>query len=290
LFFSPKFSVHRLVGLAYILLWIAAYYYYLTDYDYLLKKSWLLILLPLSGVTQSFSARYYFTFLPKNKKDPGYYGDKGAMSYPFVKENGYYALLCLFQFLYYLPYLTPWFKKFYVIEAVWVFLPYFVIRPLFPKTSFRDGLNNDKGKTSELMITFYFFATWMTKIFYVWAKHFIGLYINYLMFMGVVDDYLRMYVYGNLIWGSFATTFAMFLHTLKFKGYLPGWLSFTLYIISYLQTFYTYGMISYVFFEHRMLSLITLVGVFVNVYNFRLHDLYQVVLCGAAYAGYLKQL
>jgi len=205
-----------------------------------------------------------------------------------VKENGFYSMICLFQFLYYLPYLTPWFQRFYVIEATWVFLPYFLIRPFFPKTSIRSSFGNDHNKSTSTAITFYYYAAWTTKVFYLWAKHFIGLYVNYLMFLGFVDERMRMLVFGNLIWGSFATTFSMFLHTLRFKGYMPGMMSFSMYVASYMMTFYSYSKFFHVFFEHSALSLLTLAGLFINVYNYRLHDLFQVVLTGAAYGGYLQ--
>ena len=60
-----------------------------------------------------------------------------------------------------------------VLEAVFVFLPYVVVRPFTPKTSFRDSLKRTDNK-SEKNSTFFFVETWITKIFYIFAKHFIG--------------------------------------------------------------------------------------------------------------------
>jgi hypothetical protein len=65
-----------------------------------------------------------------------------------------------------------------IVETAFVFLPYFVFRPLFPKTSFRDSLGKDRNKTDKNRV-FFVIVTWITKIFYVWAKHYIGFFLNY---------------------------------------------------------------------------------------------------------------
>jgi hypothetical protein len=121
-----------------------------------------------------------FTFLPKKQQDPGYYGDKSTLSYNFIMENVYFAGLLLFQWLYmhdtYRSYIQNTIPI--VIETSVVFLPYFLFRPLFPKTSFRDSLEKDRNKTDKNR-TFFVVVTWVTKIFYVWAKHFIGFFLNY---------------------------------------------------------------------------------------------------------------
>ncbi len=47
----------------------------------------------------------------------------------------------------------------------------------------------------------------------------------------------------------FATTIAMFLHTLKFKKYMGPKLSFVIYVSSYLSTFYSWILIAHVFIK-----------------------------------------
>ncbi len=71
LFFSPKFTVHRIAGLAYLFQYAAAWQLYMNDWA-AFRDSWLVISLPATGVLMSLSATYYFSFLPA-KKDPGYY-------------------------------------------------------------------------------------------------------------------------------------------------------------------------------------------------------------------------
>jgi len=99
LFFNEKFSVHRILGLLYLVQYVAAWHLYVTDYAAFSSSS-LLWTLPLNGLAQSLTATYYFSFLPK-KDDPGYYSDKSALSYDFVKENIFYASVLLWQWVYY---------------------------------------------------------------------------------------------------------------------------------------------------------------------------------------------
>jgi hypothetical protein len=55
LFFSPKFIIHRVLGLAYLIQWAAALYLYFADYDYF-YNSILIWSLPLTGFSQSIVA------------------------------------------------------------------------------------------------------------------------------------------------------------------------------------------------------------------------------------------
>jgi hypothetical protein len=65
------------------------------------------------------------------------------------------------------------------VETSFVFLPYFVFRPFFEKTHFRDSLDvKDKNKTDDNRV-FFIVVTYITKAFYIWAKHFIGFFLNY---------------------------------------------------------------------------------------------------------------
>ena len=99
LFVNSKFSVHRIFGLLYLIQWFSALFLYWYNYNYFIN-SILIWSLPLNGIVQSLSATYYFSFLPR-KADPGYYSDKSALSYDFVKENIFFAVILGFQWLYY---------------------------------------------------------------------------------------------------------------------------------------------------------------------------------------------
>ena len=101
LFFNKKFTAHRSLGLVYLVQYLEAWRMYLTDYEGF-AKSPLIWALPLNGVVQALSATYYFSFLPK-KADPGYYSDRSALSYDFVKENIFFSSILLWQWVYYCP-------------------------------------------------------------------------------------------------------------------------------------------------------------------------------------------
>jgi hypothetical protein len=59
--------VHRVSGLVYLLQYAAAFYCYFHDYNSFLKGN-LIWTLPMTGVFQSVTAIYTFTFLPKKVK------------------------------------------------------------------------------------------------------------------------------------------------------------------------------------------------------------------------------
>lgn len=260
LFVHPKFAVHRVFGFVYLLQWFSALYLYFADYDYFIKSP-LIWSLPLNGVIQSLTATYYFSFLPK-KVDPGYYSDRSALSYDFVKENIFFAVILMFQWLYYSDRFYPGIKKSITGEYIFVFFPYF-FRGLVPKSSFRDALNDTRNKSAQNK-TFYIIVTWVTKVFYMWAKHYIGFFMNYLRFMGRVSAEQQYHMYFLLIFSACATTISMFLHTLKFKGYIGPKTSYLLYMASYLATFYSFVRIGDVFLKSPDLVLLTLGGMLLN--------------------------
>jgi len=160
LFFNEKFSVHRVLGLVYLLQYAQAWRLYATDYAAFAASPFLWTL-PLNGVLQSLTATYYFSFLP-SKSDPGYYSDKSALSFTFVKENIFYSSILAWQWVYMnaaffgpgspadgaAPAARPGLVlALSVVEHAWTFLPYLLFRNLVPKTSFRDSLSNDKNKS-----------------------------------------------------------------------------------------------------------------------------------------------
>jgi hypothetical protein len=173
LFFGKKFFVHRIVGLFYLLQFFTVFVLYWFNFEYL-KKSPLLWTMPATGVLQSITAIYTFSFLPKKTVDQGYFSDKYTMNYPFVVENSFFALILLFAFLYFDDYYYEVLKQSFIVEAVFVFFPY-VLRQLWPKTRFRDSLQSSKGRTEQNDV-FFRFGIQLTKHFYTWGKHYIGFY------------------------------------------------------------------------------------------------------------------
>jgi len=173
LFIRRKFILHRLMGLCFLIQWVYALYLYNHNYQEF-HDSVIVFSLPVTGVLQSLTAIYTFTFLPRKQKDPGYFGDLTILSYQFIQENIFYELLTLYGWVYFNSRFFPFLKKTFVFEFIWVFYPYY-IRDFFPQTRIRDSYI-DKGKTDKNR-NFYFFATRITKIFYIWGKHYISFFL-----------------------------------------------------------------------------------------------------------------
>ena len=72
LFFNRRFGVHRVLGIVYLVQWFWSLAWYFVDYDAFVASP-LVYTLCLSGLGQSLTATYYFSFLPKRQADPGYY-------------------------------------------------------------------------------------------------------------------------------------------------------------------------------------------------------------------------
>jgi hypothetical protein len=241
------------------------------------KHSFLIWSLPLTGVVQSITAALTFTFLSRTKVDPGYYSDRGTLSYAFIVENSFFSGLLLYQWLYYSDFFYYYIDKSIVIDNLVVFLPY-IIRQLWPKTHFRDSLkNSEKNKTTPNR-KFYIIVTIVTKIFYIWAKHYIGYFLNYVRFFDRANPQEIFYIYLLLIFSAFATTISVFLHTLKFKGYIGPRTSYIIYMISYLSTFYSFIQIRGIFLIHYDLTFYVLIGVILNFQSLYYQHIYQIFL------------
>lgn len=172
------------------------------------KHSFLIWSLPLTGVIQSITAALTFTFLSRTKVDPGYYSDRGTLSYAFIVENSFFSGLLLFQWLYYSDKFYYYINNSILIDNLIVFLPY-IIRQLWPKTHFRDSLQNSgKNKTTSNR-NFYIIVTMITKVFYIWAKHYIGYFLNYVRFFNRANTEQIAYIYLLLIYSAFATTISV---------------------------------------------------------------------------------
>ncbi|KAI8810638.1 hypothetical protein BJ742DRAFT_799581 [Cladochytrium replicatum] len=284
LFFSWRFLTHRLVGLVYLIQYFAAFFLYFYDY-----KTYAASPLPwsvgLTGLIQAITAALTFTFLNKDKEvDQGYFSDKKTVSYAFVVENSFYAGLNFFQSLY----LTPkGYKLFHnvfpVAEVAFVFFPYF-FRRLWPKTSFRSNLENPQNKTKK-NLEFMDIATIVTKAFYIWAKHFIGLYINYTRYMDRLTPDQIYFHHLTLLTGGFATTPAIFLHTLKFKRYIGPRTAFLIYAAAYMSTFISYFGMLEILYGNPDLLVLAVIGVLINFRSWNAQMVWQAVIAGLCVAA-----
>ena len=77
-----------------------------------------------------------------------------------------------------------------------------------------------------------------------------------------------------LLFSAFATTVSMFLHTLKFKGYIGPKTAFLVYMASYLATFYSIVVLHRLFLDNLPLVALTAVGLALNYFGDR-------IMCGS---------
>ncbi|KXS21802.1 MFS general substrate transporter [Gonapodya prolifera JEL478] len=288
LFFTKKFGLHRIVGLAFLIQYIATLYLALSDFEGSYRNSWLRTTLPLTGVLQTLTAIFTFTFLPR-KDDGGYVNDVGSISYQFVCENLFFVMLVCFQMMYLQESYYSNIKKYlWPVEYAFVFLPYYW-RVLFPITRFRTARAGLKESRSTFK--FYLIMNWITKNFYLFGKHVIGFHLNYLRFANTMTPQDIKGAVLLDISGHFSTTIAIFLHTLRFKGYLPGWLAYSIYACS----FVTAGVAFLVnwrswFLYQPYIVLITIGGMMTNrvPQSNRYFDLYQILVMAAFHWGFVK--
>ncbi|KAL6048794.1 Serpentine receptor class gamma [Balamuthia mandrillaris] len=263
LFFQKKFMVHRLGGLLYLTQFALACLLYTFNYP-LFISSPLVWSLPLTGLLQAVSAMLTFTFLPKSD-DPGYvaFSDKTPMSYFFIVENSFFELLLLYQWLYYCDTFTPFIRDSIVLEVAFVFLPYYM-RTFWPKTSIRNALKNSAKNKSDKNRFFFTVSSYIVKMFYMWAKHTIGFLFNYVRFMDRVTPEEQAVMYGVLITGGYAATISLFLHTLKFKGYISARTATILYEGSYIVMAYFFWHLRSVFIANWHIAALTYAGMLLN--------------------------
>jgi hypothetical protein len=271
MFSLPKHRLHRLHGLFYLVQFAALCVVELSSS----RHTFLLWTLPLSGFVQAIIASLSFRSLPR-RQTQGYFSDRGVMSYEFVVENVFFSGLLLFQALYYS--FRPFPRALLPVEIVFVFFPYAVIRPFFPKTSFRASYAADKersGRNDRILGVFSRF----TKAFYVTAKHFNGYFINYLIFLGLLtgeQDRLMGFLFILAGWG---TTIAMFLQTLKVKKYIGPKTSLIAYMAMFPFAYICYSMLVGVTLRHAWVAAATAVGMAFNFGPRWLQIAWQCVVC-----------
>ena len=139
-----------------------------------------------------------------------------------------------------------------ILEAIFVFWPYVLIRPWFPVTRFSDAGSSSAGR-SEKNERFYQIGTTAIKIFYLWAKYYLAFFINFVVYLDLIRvdgsdvdgsgtdgsgsgyDMDEMMKQKQLIQGLFllncgTISISVFLHTLRFKKVFPPRLTFSLYL------------------------------------------------------------
>jgi hypothetical protein len=229
---STKHMIHRYMGMAYLLQYFAVWIEFVTNYDHHAADSVLPHFIAVNGIIQGYSAFFSFKVLPE-LDDPGYYSDKAVASRKFVHENIYFSLLCVFGSFFYN---EGWRDKLQAhplgqtIEIVFCFFPYVLIRPFFPTTAFSSAGSGRRSRSTKNE-AFYRYGTLAVKFFYLWAKYFLGFFIQFLWMMQKTTPDQSKFVKGMFLLNLGTISIAIFLHTLRFKGVLPAKLTFSLYLM-----------------------------------------------------------
>lgn len=184
-------------------------------------------------VIQGYSAFFSFKVLPE-LEDPGYYSDRAVVSRSFVHENIFFSMMAVFGSIYYNDEFRHNLKSHLagrVVESLFVFFPYVAIRPWFPRTKFSSAGKGRMGRT-EKNERFYDIGTRMIKFFYLWAKYFLGFFINFLVYLEAPSQKDWEFLHGLYLLNLGTISIAVFLlHTLRFKKVLPAKLTFSIYLL-----------------------------------------------------------
>ena len=247
-----------------------------------------------AGLLQSTSAFISFKVLPE-LEDAGYYSDKAVLSRNFIHENIFFTLLCVFGSLYYNESTRDalrahWGGK--VIEYVFVFWPFVLIRTWFPITRFRNAGTSRNGRT-DANERFYQIATTLVKIFFLWAKYLMGFFMNFLIFLDLVEDWRLIHFLFLLNVGTVSV--AMFLHTLRFKKVLPPRFTMSFYLVQIYLTFTVIPLAYEMFASHMTLVNICVAGLLCNMTrNRKLHAVWclfcMALLCNRDYQWLSRQI
>ena len=282
LWFGYTFRVHRIGGLFFLILYSSSWYYFLTDYNWF-KNSFLVWSLLLMGNIQAISA--IITIGPTLKvKDSGeYFSSKGqTVSLEFITENWYYQILTAFSSLYYYPYFfnllhnNPIGK---VIEVVFVFLPFVLIRTLFPKTTLRDATKNNSDISTNDHRLFFLISNWAIKFTVIFGKHYVGLFTNAVRFIGGFnDESTEKLLQFMMLANSGTVTISTFLHTLKFKNQLSPKVAMSVYLMFLYTPAIAISQLFSSWFEYPKMLTIFTIGAILNFTSKKIQFTWYILL------------
>jgi hypothetical protein len=229
---------------------------------------------------QGSSAYFSFKVLPE-LNDPGYYSDKAVLSRTFVQENIFFTVMAVFGSIYYNETARTILRTSMggrIVEAIYVFWPFVLIRPWYPITRFSHAGQTYNGR-SEKNQYFYEVATMMVKFFYLWAKYFLGFFINFMVYLNLVKEENWSLINGMLLLNAGTVSLSIFLHTLRFKKVLPAKLTMSIYLGQIYLTFTAVPTILRMFQDHPKLCALCFAGLVGNATrNRKIHA----VWCGIA--------
>lgn len=274
-----RHKLHRYFGLLFLIAYTFAWIEFIFDYENRGKNSYLPHIISINGFIQATSAYFSFRVLP-DLTDPGYYSDKAVLSRLFVHENIFFQIMSVWgSFLYHDQLRTSlqshWIGR--MFEIVFLFFPYVIVRRFFPTTRFSDAGSSKVGR-SKTMSKYYDIGTFTVKIFYLWAKYFLNFFINWAVYLNLLEDHHWHCVRGTFLMNVGTISISVFLHTLRFKKVLPGPFTFSFYLLQIYSTFLFIPMAFDLFMSHWKLSLLCFLGLLMNMTRSRkVHTIWCVV-------------
>lgn len=268
LWFGKTFRTHRIGGLSFLIQYAFSWYFYFTDYAWF-KESFLVWSLLLNGCLQAITAIIEIGPTLSTKDNGEYFGNKGqTVSRDFIVENLYYQILTTFSSLYYYPQYYNFLKSNIigkVIEIVFVFLPFAIVRPFFPKTVLRDALKKSKDLSTNDHTTFFMIANLSIKFVVIFGKHYMGLFLNAVRFIGGLNSpHEEKLLQFMMLANAGTVSVSTFLHTLKFKNQLPAKIAMTVYLMFlYTPAIAIYQMVPHCYPYWKMFIIFT-VGAIIN--------------------------
>jgi hypothetical protein len=223
----------------------------------------------INGCSQAISAIIQIGPSLEEKDSGEYFGNKNAtVSKNFVKENLFYQIITSFSTIYYYPQYYQLLRSNYLgrfIEIVFVFLPYVIIRPFFPKTLLRDAANNGDKVATEDHKLFFKISTFMIKFAVLFGKHYIGFFINTVRFLGGLSSQGEEKLLQLMMLANAGTiSISIFLHTLKFKNKLSPKVAHSIYLMLVFSPFIAIVQLVPSCFIYWKMFIIFTIGLFVN--------------------------
>ena len=265
----------------------ASVYLFLADYDRWLRSP-LVWSCPATGLTQSINAALTFKFLPKTEV-PGFaaVADKGVLSYYTVVENSFYAMQLLFACCYMHQDIRPLIRSLHIVEPFFVFFVFWA-RDLWPSSRISKALDSADKTTTPLNRLTLAVSAWSIKAFYLFAKHFVGYFPLYLVFLGRMSTQDQHLLYAVQVLSGYAATISIFIHTLKFKGYLGPMTAMVAYDIIIPGFLFLYWRMGALILRNADVALVCGVALLLNLLPKPTVHVYQGLVAVAFYCGILS--
>jgi len=233
---SKRFRAHRLGGIFLIITYLFAWFAYFYDYENIFIKYCAPLWPALAGLFQATSASFTFTYLPKMRNSGVLSRDKGNLSYHFIVENSFFQMLIVFWYSHYLFKFELekfFFGKFFVL--IFTFLPFTIIRPFFPLTTFSYDPNDahiqkkKDPKNAKEVYSLPTYAVFGMRWAYMIFKHVMYFGFNYRCFISNSDpeshDLFMKQSWPILLSFVGGCNWVIFQHTLVLRKIVTPWIA-----------------------------------------------------------------